>query len=629
MSQREEKISKLLEFPFDAFLMIRLEYVQILRDELEAKLLRIIEKYVEQERKRIYQKMLNQAGTAPTETLEIPIPRDLWVPISYRLFMNDLFDTVTSENTIKKALRRLAEKKIIFQRYEPQKKYDAPEYRLHIPVLQTLLNVLKNPGYQSLIPSIIDTLKNLPPHEMTPSECQKLIPSNEVARSNSELRVSTNDPNIREGYDNITEITEKERGVSATASTPALTVSLLTEEKCYLYRNGQLIEVTERMFTTQGETHETHAGNDYSDSDPVGVLHSSVYSGVDSTTPALVGTPEHIGGVVTPVSDRAGFPHSYSREEPVERVGGYTNREREEDAGYTTRAASWTDSEPDGNHRSDNSVDASVEATSATGKALPAADEWIPGSAGTQRPARTGVGVGRDHPDGQEAAFEAGSARREQDTTRSDGVRGENDAVVGSSQGRAGQPISDTASDLASAADRPLAGSAKATTDRRVSACIPRRPTREPEEESPKAPPIMPGPDAPWGTRTCARIFDARRGALLIGDYKLNKANSDAKGLASQYSREYVESAIEVISNDPYYKNRFVDIDIVARRIGDYKKQIERKLRGEAEPPPQDRQISRQQQEARTSKRPARDWEAWANERAAQTEAMYAAGGVL
>src|SRR5258708_9721192 len=171
MRQREEKISKLLEFPYDAFLMVRLEYVQILNDELEAKLLRIIEKYIDQERANIYQKMLNTAGAPPSEKVEIT--KDIWVPISYRLFMNDLFGTVTSENTVKRAIRKMIKQKIIFQRFEPKKNYDAPEYKIHVNVLQMLLNVLKNPGYQILIPSIIDTLKTLPPQELRVSKLDR------------------------------------------------------------------------------------------------------------------------------------------------------------------------------------------------------------------------------------------------------------------------------------------------------------------------------------------------------------------------------------------------------------------------------------------------------------------------
>ncbi len=216
-NQREDKINRLLDFPYDAFLMVRLEYVQILRSELQAKLLRIIEKYVEQERKNIYQKMLNGAGTAQQEMVEIP--KDLWVPISYRLFMNDLFGTVKSENTIKAALADMAHKHIIFHRFEPKKKYDAPEYKINVTLLQDLLHMICFPGYQNLIPSVFDTLKNLDPQNLIPSGYQKLILSIIEPCSESDSRVSEIDTTITEDYDNNSIVITE--GDGANAPTPA------------------------------------------------------------------------------------------------------------------------------------------------------------------------------------------------------------------------------------------------------------------------------------------------------------------------------------------------------------------------------------------------------------------------
>jgi hypothetical protein len=85
----------------------------------------------------------------------------------------------------------MIEKKVIFQHYDPKKKYDSTKYKINVAVLQELLNLLKRPGYQSLIPSIFDTLKKVSPQELTPSEYQKLILS-------TLERVSTVDPHITE-----------------------------------------------------------------------------------------------------------------------------------------------------------------------------------------------------------------------------------------------------------------------------------------------------------------------------------------------------------------------------------------------------------------------------------------------
>jgi len=193
-SHNEEKMTKFLDFPFDAFLMVRLEYSLLFEDELEAKLLRIIERYVCEERSRIYRDTVNKHGSTQCVS---DITRDIWVPISYALFMSDLYNKVTSENTIKKALNSLIEKKIIFKRHERKKRYDPPEYKIHHSVLQMLLTLLRDPEYQKLIPSIFEALKSLPSQELTPSECQELIPSNSVLSLNPESRVSKNDTNYK------------------------------------------------------------------------------------------------------------------------------------------------------------------------------------------------------------------------------------------------------------------------------------------------------------------------------------------------------------------------------------------------------------------------------------------------
>src|SRR5207244_4112761 len=94
-----------------------------------------------------------------------------------KMFMNDLYGTVSSETTIKKALKSLLDKRIIFRRHQQHARYDAPEYKVHVSLLQMLLGVLGTSGEQKLIPSIFEALSQLPPQELTPSECQELIPS--------------------------------------------------------------------------------------------------------------------------------------------------------------------------------------------------------------------------------------------------------------------------------------------------------------------------------------------------------------------------------------------------------------------------------------------------------------------
>lgn len=222
----ETKMEPILSYPYNAFLMVRLEFVQILQDDLQSKLLRIIEAHIETQRMVLYREAVNrQKGNS---IQPISIPKDIYVPISYKLFMNDLFDLVTSENTIKKALNQMINCRIIFRKEAPKKRYAAPEYSINTTVLQILLNVLKNPGYQSLIPSIIDALKNSYPQELTPSGYQTLISSILKSSSEGQSRVSKFDTNIRES--NITDKNEcvpDEKSEQGDSLTPSSTHSSL------------------------------------------------------------------------------------------------------------------------------------------------------------------------------------------------------------------------------------------------------------------------------------------------------------------------------------------------------------------------------------------------------------------
>ncbi len=140
----EEKMTPLLSFPYDTFLMVRCEFIQIVGNDLEARVLRIIEKTVQAERKRLARVSLNRSGKVGDGPLDIP--RDIWVPISYKMFLNELYGTVASETTLKRALKSLLDKCLIFRRYQPHARYDAPQYQLHVSALQLLLDVLGTAG---------------------------------------------------------------------------------------------------------------------------------------------------------------------------------------------------------------------------------------------------------------------------------------------------------------------------------------------------------------------------------------------------------------------------------------------------------------------------------------------------
>src|ERR1700724_2749026 len=90
---------------------------------------------------------------------------------------------------------------------------------------------------------------------------------------------------------------------------------------------------------------------------------------------------------------------------------------------------------------------------------------------------------------------------------------------------------------------------------------------RHTEPLMPKGPPQMPPDDMAWGTKKCLQIFDAWRGHILIGHYKLTQASTCAKGLAEQYTEEEVRRVYLAMSEDEYWKERGIDICNVANNI--------------------------------------------------------------
>lgn len=202
---------KLLTFAIGSYLMLRIDYVVICRDELEAKILRIIEMYMEMERARIYQETVN-GSTGETDE-DIEITKDIWVAISHRLFTRDLYQLVKSANTLKRAIKSLADKGFIFIR-PGTGKHDPILYQLNTAKLQAefeKLSQLGIVGYQKLIPSKIDTSKS-DTHEGSKN------------RHHQTLTPSKNDPHSRivssSRIDGTSSNGNEEEGTGATAPTP-------------------------------------------------------------------------------------------------------------------------------------------------------------------------------------------------------------------------------------------------------------------------------------------------------------------------------------------------------------------------------------------------------------------------
>lgn len=94
----------------------------------------------------------------------------------------------------------------------------------------------------------------------------------------------------------------------------------------------------------------------------------------------------------------------------------------------------------------------------------------------------------------------------------------------------------------------------------------PRKP-RTPRTPKGAEPPQMPSPDMVWSTRKCMMLFDAWRGARLIG-YAVREASTCAKGLVEQYTEEQVVQVYKAMNAADYWKERGgADICNVAHNI--------------------------------------------------------------
>lgn len=221
MSNSEDRMTKLLDFPYGSYLMLRLEYVLICGDELEAKIMRLIEMYMDNDRKKLLQEYLNSTKDCKPAD-QVNITKDVWAPISYRLFMYDLYDQVKSENTLKRAIKSLQKKNFINVKFEQSNRYDAPKYQINVGVVQEEFNKLQKQGklgYQRLTPSKLDTLKDSYPQNLTPSEDQNLTPSNDDLSTG---RGSNSDTNSRSNSNNSTVESESVVSDETDTNTPAL-----------------------------------------------------------------------------------------------------------------------------------------------------------------------------------------------------------------------------------------------------------------------------------------------------------------------------------------------------------------------------------------------------------------------
>lgn len=138
----------LFRYPYNLFLMERLEFLLLTEDELEARVLRIIE----YEMLKLKEKWQNRVGAALDAKKPIPPePKEYWVRLSYSQIIAKLyrFDTSRvgakqalslSKTSLRRAISGLLKKNLIFMRSVRGDEFGAPQYTLHRQAIQEALD---------------------------------------------------------------------------------------------------------------------------------------------------------------------------------------------------------------------------------------------------------------------------------------------------------------------------------------------------------------------------------------------------------------------------------------------------------------------------------------------------------
>ena len=141
--------TSIFNFPYGTFLMERLEFVLITGDELEAKILRVIEYEMIRAKQRWQEKVAFAIEAKKTPPAE---PKEYWVRLSHTQIIAKLykFDTAKvggaksplsmSKTTLRRALNQLLDKKLIAMRSVDGDEFGATLYTLNRRAIQRVLD---------------------------------------------------------------------------------------------------------------------------------------------------------------------------------------------------------------------------------------------------------------------------------------------------------------------------------------------------------------------------------------------------------------------------------------------------------------------------------------------------------
>lgn len=138
MNEKEINLPDYISFLYNRFIMTRVEYLIFTQDEQEAKVLRIIEWCIENERAYLYR----EAKATTPQGQKVEIPDIVWCPISHNFILSQLQGTIQSETTLKDILKSLLKKHFIFRGERGPGPYDAPIYTINKHLVAELTKLL-------------------------------------------------------------------------------------------------------------------------------------------------------------------------------------------------------------------------------------------------------------------------------------------------------------------------------------------------------------------------------------------------------------------------------------------------------------------------------------------------------
>lgn len=149
--------SEIFSFPYGAFIKLRLEFVLLCDDDLQARIMRIIEAWMI-DQKKVWE---NKVAEAASQGWDEPEEPEYWCTLSYRQIIAQLYKFNTSRGSSKKdkpngkeviegkkntitratlgnAVHSLIDKGYVLIRSNPnpEKEYEASQYSLNIPLIQ-------------------------------------------------------------------------------------------------------------------------------------------------------------------------------------------------------------------------------------------------------------------------------------------------------------------------------------------------------------------------------------------------------------------------------------------------------------------------------------------------------------